>query len=85
MLSCKEVTRAVASEDVAEASWWRRVQVQLHLYMCQHCRRYAAQLRVIGKVASNLWGTRSVDEESEVTKRLAEAILKNVGRGSEKK
>lgn len=85
MLSCKEVTRAVASEDVAKASWWRRVQVQLHLYMCQHCRRYAAQLRVIGKVARNLWGTRPVDEDPEALRHLEETILKGVNRGSEKK
>lgn len=84
MLSCKEVSRIVASDEVAEAGWWRRAQMQLHLSMCQHCRRYAAQLRVIGKVARTLWGTRPVDDESEVAKRLAETILKGVRRGSEK-
>lgn len=85
MLSCKDVTRTIAGEEVVEASWWRRFQMQLHLRMCQHCRRYAAQLRVIGDAARNLWGTRLVNEDPEGMKRLAETILKGVGRGSEKK
>lgn len=85
MLSCKEVCRAVASEEVAETSWWRRVQVRLHLLMCQHCQRYAAQLQVIGKVARDLWGTRPVDEDPQALKRLEETILKGVNREAEKK
>lgn len=85
MLSCKEVTRTMASEEVAEASWWRRFQVRLHLLMCQHCQRYAAQLRVIGKVARDLWRTRPVEEDPEALKHLEEIILKGVNREAEKK
>lgn len=85
MLSCKDVTRTIAGEEVVEASWWRWFQVRLHLLMCQHCRRYAAQLRVIGKVARNLWGTRPGDEDPEALKHLEETILKGVNRESEKK
>ena len=85
MLSCKEVTRTIASEELAEAGWWRRVQVQLHLRMCQHCRGYAAQLRVIGNAARDLWGPRLGDEGPETVKRLEAAILKGRDRGLETK
>jgi hypothetical protein len=82
MLSCKEVTRKIGSEEFAEASWWQRFQVRLHLLMCHHCRRYAAQLRAIGRVARSLWGARSDDKDPLALKRLEEAILKGVPRES---
>ena len=74
MLACKEVTRIVAAEELDEAGWNRRLAVRLHLLMCRHCRRYAAQLRAVGKAARNIWGTRQAD--SEAIERLERAILK---------
>jgi hypothetical protein len=82
MLNCREVTRKIASEEFAEAGWRQRLGVRLHLLMCRHCRRYAAQLRAVGALARNLWGPGS--EDPDVLKRLEEAILKGTPRGSAK-
>lgn len=82
MLSCREITRKIASEEFAEAGWRQRLGVRLHLFMCRHCRRYTAQLRAIGRAARSLWGARPEDEDPEVLKRLEEAILKGTPRGS---
>lgn len=82
MLSCKEVTRKITSEEVAEGSWWQRFQVRLHLLMCHHCRRYAAQLRAIGRAAQSLWGARPENEDPDTLKRLEAAILKGVPQDS---
>lgn len=80
MLSCKEVARQIASEEFAEARGWQRFQVRLHLLMCHHCRRYAAQLRAIGRAAQSLWGARPAHEDPDTLNRLAAAILKGVPR-----
>ena len=50
MMSCREVTGLVASDELAEAPWARRLVVRLHLFMRSHCRRYAqhGQLAVAG-------------------------------------
>ena len=48
MLRCKQVTTMVASDELADAGPWLRLKVRLHLMMCRHCARYAAQLRAIG-------------------------------------
>ncbi len=61
MVSCKEVTRKVASDEFAEAGWKERLAVRFHLLGCHHCRRYAAQLRSIGAAARTLLGRRSQD------------------------
>ncbi len=54
MLTCREVTRLVASEQYAVAPLLTRLNMRLHLLMCQHCRRYAVQLKLIGRAARRL-------------------------------
>ena len=71
MLTCKEVSTAVASEDLARLSWQKRIGVRLHLLMCRHCRRYAAQLAAIGNAARRLY-------RDEPSKKLEESILNSL-------
>lgn len=74
MLSCKEVTRLVASEELAEASRARRISVGFHHFMCRHCRRYARQIRGLGRAARERWGPGRVTDP-ETLRRLEVAIL----------
>ena len=73
MLSCKEVTRIVASDELVGAGWRRKLVIRFHFLFCRHCRRYAAQLRAIGQSARNLLGFGA--EEPEAIRRLERAIL----------
>lgn len=75
MLTCKQVSKEIASEEL-DAAWKRRLGVRSHLLMCRHCRGYAAQLRVIGAAARELFGRRQ--EEDQITlRRLERAILES--------
>ncbi len=74
MLTCKDATRMMASEEFAEAGWWERLRVRVHLAMCRHCRRYAAQMRAIGACAREHWGPQT--EDSATLQRLEDSILK---------
>ena len=74
MLSCKEVARLIASEELADAGRPQRVLVRIHLLMGRHCRRYAAQLRALGAAAQNRWDTRPADRQA--LERLESSILK---------
>ena len=58
---CKDITQELASDELREASLWKRLTVRFHLLMCRHCRRYALQLRTIGEIARDLWGPHSED------------------------
>ncbi len=73
MVSCKEVTRKIASDEFAEAGWKERLAIRLHLLLCRHCRGYAAQLRAIGAAARNLLGSRTQDPSA--LERLERQIL----------
>jgi anti-sigma factor ChrR (cupin superfamily) len=48
MLRCKQVIKMVASDDLVDEGPWLRLKIRLHLMMCRHCARYAAQIRAIG-------------------------------------
>lgn len=71
MMSCQEVTKTIASDQLVGAGWRKRLAVQLHLLMCRHCRRYATQLAAIGTAARELFR-----EDSIPPRDLEEAILK---------
>lgn len=64
MLTCREVTRLVASDEYLELRWGRRLAVRLHLVMCRYCRRYAKQLRAIRAAAGSLWKRWSNDQST---------------------
>lgn len=75
MLRCKEVARRIASDEFAEAVWTERLAVRLHLFMCRHCRRYAAQLRAIGVAARKIWGPGSQDTPAQLERQILERSL----------
>ncbi len=70
MLNCKEVSTAIASETFSALAWHQRFGVRMHLVMCRHCRRYAAQLRSIAEGARQLF-----EAERQSTDALQESIL----------
>jgi len=76
MLTCKEVTRSIASEELSTASWRQRLATKLHLLMCRHCRRYARQIDQIGDAAREIF--RECPAESDSRDRLRSAILETL-------
>lgn len=74
MLTCREVTTMIGSDSLVRSTWSTRIGVRLHLMMCRHCSRYAAQLRAIAAEAR-----RAYSELPKVAE-LEQSILKSVGR-----
>ena len=73
MVNCKDVATAIGRDEWRAAPPWRRLGLRLHLLMCPHCRRYAAQIRAIGTAARSLF--REHGEDPKVLERLRETIL----------
>lgn len=74
MLTCREVSRAVAADELERAGYWKRFGVRFHLLMCRRCRRYSEQLRAIGRTARELF--REAPADQATVDRLREAILR---------
>jgi anti-sigma factor RsiW len=73
MLTCREVSRLVASGDLAGQSAFRRLRVRIHLLGCDHCKRYARELRAISAAARRLLRAQPLDPERPA--RLEQAII----------
>lgn len=78
MLTCREVSRAIATKELKGASLWRRLRNLYHLLKCRDCRRYAAQIRATDKAARQLFRE---PPDGERILRLRDAVFK--GRASE--
>lgn len=48
MISCRNVSKLLTSDDLAAQSFWKRAEVRLHLMMCKYCSRLARQLTQMG-------------------------------------
>ena len=77
MLKCRELTRMIASDELAEARWPVRLGGWLHLLMCQHCRRYAQQIRTLAAGARRSWGPETEDSArlDQLERRILEHCL----------
>ena len=45
MLSCQELTELVQDYSDGRLTFMQRLQFELHVGMCRHCREYLRQLR----------------------------------------
>ena len=79
MLKCRELARLVASDEFAEAGWWRRAAMRFHLFMCRDCTRYASQLRLLGAAVRDL-GQRDTPSDARL-KGLERSILERLAKG----
>ena len=73
MLTCKDVATAIGRDEGRAAPRWRRLALRLHLLMCPHCRRYAAQIRAVGTAVRSL--IRAQGENPKTLERLKKTIL----------
>ncbi len=64
----------VASDQLQDANWIRRLSFRIHLAMCRHCRRYAKQLDLIGAEARQSWNATDADESA--LQRIERALRK---------
>lgn len=78
MLTCREVSRLVASGERATAPWTRRLLVRLHLAMCDGCRRYERELAALAGSARALWATTPDDDAA--ARRIEEEIRAEIRR-----
>ncbi len=73
MLTCNDVAEAIGRDEWRAVPGWRGLALRLHLPMCSHCRRYAAQIRAIGTAVRSL--IRAQGENPKTLERIKKTIL----------
>jgi len=81
MLCCKEVAAIVASDEMGDLSWLKRLELRMHLMMCRLCRRYETQIRAIGNIYREMWQSRR--EDPATLERLESRILEDAFGGGD--
>jgi len=76
-LNCKQVTHIVATGEIEELSWPRRLEMRFHLMMCKHCREYTTQILALGRGARRLFGFA---DDPVILERLENEIMAHGGR-----
>jgi anti-sigma factor RsiW len=75
MLSCREVTERASDYLDRALPLRQRLAVRLHLFMCQHCRRYLRQLRA---VVIALGRMPELEVPEEMVRKQVEALLAQI-------
>jgi hypothetical protein len=73
MISCKNVATLLMSDQLQSQSWWKRMEVSLHLAMCRFCSRLARQMEQLRSAARGVRQQEEADPnfEDRVIRRLS--------------
>ena len=62
MLTCKDFVKKQNERiDGAEVSFMQRMSLKMHAFICIHCRRYLAQLKLVDSVSHKLSDSQTDD------------------------
>ena len=73
MISCKNVAKLLMSDQLQAQSWWKRMEVRLHLAMCRFCSRLARQIEQLRSAAQGVTQREGADPafEDHLIRRLS--------------
>lgn len=63
MLSCKEASRLLSQSLDRKLSWKERLELRFHLFICDMCKRFAKQLKIM-QIAMQDWVNVCEQDES---------------------
>jgi hypothetical protein len=76
MYRCSEVVRLISSDEYLTAGFLKKLQIRLHLAMCEHCLKYTRQLRALAEAVRKAGATVPASEvesaKSHILQRLSE-------------
>ncbi len=78
MLTCQQVTEIVTDYLEGEMPLWQRMQFQLHIGMCRHCREYLRQMKATIETVGRLPDEPIPDDVKEELR----SRLRNLSTGS---
>lgn len=74
MYCCSQVVRLISSDEYWAAGFLSKLRIRLHLAMCEHCARYARQLRALAEAIGRMGGAAPAPQvesaKSHILQRL---------------
>ena len=78
MLHCDKVSKYVSDSMDRELSFWQKIGVRMHLFMCSHCARVTKQLQLIRRMSRS-------DENSFPQHQLEQSVKNKIKKELHKK
>lgn len=73
MPNCRKIAHLITSDGLEDAPWPMRMMTQFHLFRCKNCRRYAAEIEMVGGASRDALSAGSVDPKA--VERLEGTIM----------
>ena len=77
-LSCKRTTELIEKRDVESLSIIEKLQLNLHVSMCNACKSYEKQSQIIGKAVSQWIKNKKPTQNSELSGDVKSNIIKEI-------
>lgn len=78
MIRCKEVATLLSSDLFASKSLLKRMEIRLHLMMCEHCSRLLKQLKGLRAAARRIAGSIDRELDQEAGKEMESRLLRKL-------
>lgn len=75
MLNCRQVEARASAYLDGELGWWQRRRVEAHLLVCDMCRRYLAQLRLVIATLRRLGEASAAPAPAGLVEQLMRGLL----------
>jgi 3-methyladenine DNA glycosylase AlkD len=73
MISCKNVAKLLMSDQVQAQSWWKRLEIRMHLARCKLCSRLALQVEQLRSAAR-----REITDQNEADPDFEKRVLRRL-------
>ncbi len=74
MIRCKEVATLISTDALQALDVWQRLSVRLHVMMCRHCRRFARQVALVGRMAREIAHGYDAEVSPEFVERVTRTM-----------
>ena len=78
MMRCNEVAKLVTSDLLTSSSLIKRMEVRLHLMMCEHCSRLLRQLKELRAAARGIAGLFDHELDQGTGQEMETRILRKI-------
>jgi anti-sigma factor ChrR (cupin superfamily) len=76
MLTCKEASSLISEREDRPLSWTERLELGVHLWLCDNCRRFVRQVEMLRLAMQSLAGKMEEDTEDKRLSQEAKARIR---------
>ena len=74
MLTCKNTSRLISEGQERQLSLRERINLRLHVWMCNNCRRFEQQIVAMRNIIKSEWTTDAATKNKQLSGAAQERI-----------